>query len=62
MIGVVLGVVLAHAIHVMADIETIVTLFSVVVAFGVSATVGIVFGYLPAKRAAEQDPVESLRQ
>jgi putative ABC transport system permease protein len=62
MIGVVLGVVLAHVIHVMADIETIVTLFSVLVAFGVSATVGIVFGYLPAKRAAEQDPVESLRQ
>ncbi|WP_462318775.1 ABC transporter permease [Marinilabilia sp.] len=61
MIGVVLGVVLAHVIHIMADIETIVTLFSVIVAFGVSATVGIVFGYLPAKRAAEQDPVESLR-
>jgi putative ABC transport system permease protein len=52
---------MAHLIHVMAGIETIVTLFSVVVAFGVSATVGIVFGYLPAKRAAEQDPVESLR-
>ncbi len=61
MIGIVLGVVLAHAIHVMADIKTIVTLFSVLVAFGVSATVGIVFGYLPAKRAANQDPVESLR-
>lgn len=61
MIGVVLGVVLAHIIHIMADIETIVTLFSVIVAFGVSATVGIVFGYLPAKRAAGQDPVESLR-
>jgi putative ABC transport system permease protein len=61
MIGIVLGVVMAHLIHVMAGIETIVTLFSVVVAFGVSATVGIVFGYLPAKRAAEQDPVESLR-
>ncbi|MGQ1890435.1 ABC transporter permease [Thermophagus sp. OGC60D27] len=61
MIGIVLGVMLAHLIHVMADIDTIVTLFSVVVAFGVSATVGIVFGYLPAKRAAEQDPVESLR-
>jgi putative ABC transport system permease protein len=62
MIGVVLGVALAHIIHIMAEIETIVTFFSVVVAFGVSATVGIVFGYLPAKRAAEQDPVESLRQ
>jgi putative ABC transport system permease protein len=62
MIGVILGVALAHIIHIMADIDTIVTFFSVVIAFGVSATVGIVFGYLPAKRAAEQDPVESLRQ
>ena len=61
MIGIVLGVFMAHMINVMADIKTIVTLFSVVIAFGVSATVGIVFGYLPAKRAAEQDPVESLR-
>ncbi len=61
MIGIVLGVVLAHIIHITADIKTIVTFFSVVVAFGVSATVGIVFGYLPAKRAASQDPVESLR-
>ena len=62
MIGIVLGVILAQLIHAMADIQTIVSVFSVFVAFGVSATVGIVFGYLPAKRAAEQDPVESLRQ
>jgi putative ABC transport system permease protein len=61
MIGIVLGVFLAHMIHIMADIKTIVSLFSVVIAFGVSATVGIVFGYLPAKRAANQDAVESLR-
>jgi putative ABC transport system permease protein len=61
MIGIVLGVFLAQLIQVTADIKTIVSLFSVFVAFGVSATVGIVFGYLPAKRASEQDPVESLR-
>ena len=61
-IGVIMGVLLAHLIQVMADINTIVSFFSVVVAFCVSATVGIVFGYLPAKRAASQDPVESLRQ
>lgn len=61
MIGIVLGVILAQLIQVTADIKTIVSLFSVFVAFGVSATVGIVFGYLPAKRASEQDPVESLR-
>jgi putative ABC transport system permease protein len=61
-IGVVLGIVLAHLIQLTADIKTIVSFFSVVVAFCVSATVGIVFGYLPAKKAASQDPVESLRQ
>ena len=61
-IGVFLGVLLAHIIQITADIKTIVSFFSVVVAFCVSATVGIVFGYLPAKRAASQDPVESLRQ
>jgi len=61
MIGIVLGVIMARLINVMADIQTIVSLFSVLVAFGVSATVGIVFGYIPAKRAANQDPVESLR-
>ncbi|NPA35825.1 MAG: FtsX-like permease family protein [Chlorobi bacterium] len=61
-IGVFLGIGLAHLIEFTADIKTIVSFFSVIVAFFVSATVGIVFGYLPAKRAASQDPVESLRQ
>src|SRR5690554_634987 len=61
MIGIVIGVIMARLINVMADIQTVVSLFSVLVAFGVSATVGIVFGYIPAKRAANQDPVESLR-
>jgi len=60
-IGIVLGMVLAKLINQLADIKTIVSNFSIVIAFGVSATVGIVFGYLPAKRAADQDPVESLR-
>ncbi len=62
LIGIILGVLLANLIQITADIKTIVSFFSVVVAFCVSATVGIVFGYLPAKRAASQDPVESLRQ
>jgi len=61
LIGVVLGIILARLITEFADILTIVKPFSVLVAFGVSAAVGIIFGYLPAKRAADQDPVESLR-
>lgn len=61
-IGILLGVALSRAITVIFDIKTIVSVFSIVVAFGVSALVGISFGYLPAKKAAEKDPVESLRQ
>ena len=60
-IGIILGVVLAKLINQFADILTIVSPFSIVVAFGVSAAVGVVFGYSPAKRAAERDPIESLR-
>ncbi len=60
-IGVFIGVVLAKLINEIAGILTIVSPFSVIVAFGVSAAVGVIFGYSPAKRAAEKDPIESLR-
>ena len=60
-IGIILGVVLSKIITVVFDIKTIISFFSIFIAFGVSALVGIMFGYMPAKRAAEKDPVESLR-
>jgi len=60
-IGVVLGIVISKLIQQVSGILTIVSPFSVIVAFGVSAAVGIVFGYSPAKRASERDPIESLR-
>jgi len=60
-IGIVLGVVLSKIITAVFDIKTIISFFSIFIAFGVSALVGIMFGYMPAKRAAEKDPVESLR-
>jgi len=60
-IGVILGIAGAKLITEFADILTIISPFSVIIAFGVSATVGIVFGYSPAKRASEKDPIESLR-
>jgi putative ABC transport system permease protein len=60
-IGVFFGVVMAKLIEQIAGIMTVVSFFSVFVAFGVSAAVGVIFGYSPAKRASEKDPIESLR-
>lgn len=60
-IGVILGVVLAKIIMQATGILTIVSFISIVISFGVSATVGIVFGLMPARMAAHQDPVTSLR-
>lgn len=60
-IGIVLGIVLSKIITAVFDIKTVVSFFSIFIAFGVSALIGIMFGYMPAKRAAEKDPVESLR-
>ena len=60
-IGVFFGVIMAKLIQQIAGIMTIVYFFSVFIAFGVSAAVGVIFGYSPAKRASEKDPIESLR-
>lgn len=60
-IGILLGFIMAQLITQTTEILTIVSASSIIISFGVAATVGIVFGYLPAKKAAEQDPVESLR-
>lgn len=61
LIGILLGFVLSHLVSRFADILTVVSPGSVFVAFGISVSVGIIFGYMPAKRAAQQDPVISLR-
>ena len=59
--GIVVGATLSAGIEQVAGIATIVSWLSVVVAFGVSISVGIAFGIVPAYRAARADPVVCLR-
>jgi putative ABC transport system permease protein len=59
--GILLGGTLSVGIEQLAEIKTLVSYLSIVVAFGVSITVGIVFGIVPAWRAARQDVVTCLR-
>lgn len=60
-IGIVLGLILSKIITAIFDIQTIISAFSIIISFGVSVIIGITFGYLPAKKASEHDPVNSLR-
>ena len=59
-IGILLGVGLSQLIGVLAGWSTIVTTMSIVLAFGVSVAIGIVFGLYPAVRASRLDPVQAL--
>lgn len=60
-IGVILGVTIAFLVSSLADIPTVITFSSILLSFGVAATVGLIFGIAPARRAASQDPIQSLR-
>ena len=60
-IGVILGVSMALLVSRFAEIPTIITFTSIILSFGVAATVGLIFGIAPARKAASQDPITSLR-
>ena len=61
LLGIITGYILTSVITSYAEWRTIITPFSVILAFVVSVCVGLIFGIYPAKKAADKDPIESLR-
>ena len=61
LVGVGVGLLIPYIVQETTDLVTIVTPLAPLLAFGISAGVGVLFGIYPAWRAAAMDPVEALR-
>lgn len=60
-VGIIIGWLASFAVYKFAGITTEVSITSVALAFGVSGGIGVLFGYYPARRAANLNPIEALR-
>ncbi|MEN6336230.1 MAG: ABC transporter permease [Phycisphaerales bacterium] len=61
LLGILLGLAIPLLVTYFGHMPTVITSSSLILAFGISAGVGITFGLYPAYRAANMDPIESLR-
>ena len=61
LIGIVLGCGLTGLIGNLMGMTAVPTLSSILVSFGVSVGIGLLFGYMPARRAAALNPIDALR-
>ncbi len=60
-LGICLGLGMPYVVEQYGNMPTVVTTRSLILAFSISAAIGIIFGLYPAYRAANMDPIESLR-
>jgi putative ABC transport system permease protein len=60
-VGIIVGSAIPFGVSYFGKMRTLITPGSLVLAFGISSAVGLIFGLYPAYRAANMDPIESLR-
>ena len=60
-IGILFGAIVSFVAGKLLSITIVPSLFAVVLAFSVSVAIGIIFGFLPAKNAADLNPIDALR-
>jgi putative ABC transport system permease protein len=61
-LGIALGISIPFVVQATSGMKTIITPYSLIISFGISALVGVIFGLYPARRAAMMDPIEALRR
>lgn len=62
LLGVLLGILGAKVIASYAGIPTVISIWSIFISFFIAVSIGVIFGILPAQKAAKQDPITALRR
>lgn len=60
-IGIIFGITVSFAVAPLINLTPTISITSIIVATGVSGFVGVIFGYLPARKAANLHPIDALR-